>query len=1221
MKTRFLVSIKSWMTRRAALLAVVAGMVTLPLAAQTNFITLGNNLEAHPTRILAKYKNQFTPEGSSNALQAAGSRLGSRFQQLPQLAVLDDTDTAPVGNQEARRARLVNRINDLKRTGLFEYVEPDYLVQAELVPTDQAFTNGTLWGLRNEGQSGGLAGADIAAPAAWDLTTGSTNVIVAVIDTGIRYTHRDLTNQMWRNPGESGSGKENNGLDDDGDGYVDNVFGINAITGSGNPFDDNNHGTHCAGTIGAAANDGNPHVGVAWRVRLMACKFLSAGGSGSSSDAIKCIDFAVSKGAKILNNSWGGGGYSQALYDSINNARNKGVLFVAAAGNNAGNNDQGPHYPSNYDLDNVISVAALTRNDQLANFSNYGRNSVDLGAPGQTIYSSVATSDTAYQNLNGTSMATPHVAGVAALIMSLYPAADLSELRERILLGTVPIPALAGRCTTGGRLNAFNSLTVSGSGILQVNVNPPSGSAILASSSQPVYVTVTDLFGVPNASVSGSVSNGATLTFRNDGVAPDAVASNGVYSALFAVPAATNPVTITISANAPGKVGSTNVITYNVVPPPPNDFFTNATKVPSGGGLYLANNRFATTEFGEPQHAGVSAAVGSLWWAWTPLNNTNVFVDTTGSGGDTVLAVYTGNSVSGLTTVIATNDIGLKKQAYVSFNATGGTAYRIAVSSANTNALGSLQLRVTPGGQLDTTPPQLVVNSPLSGTTVATNRIFLSGTAVDPVPNVTGVSEVLVSVNGAIANSANGTTNWTAPALLAAGLNTIAVTALDAAGNASTPTTIQVTLFPSNPPNDIFANAIALTGTSGSNIVSTVNATKEFGEPNHAGNSGGKSAWWTYTPTEDGVLTLGTTNSNFDTLLAVYTGNQVNGLTPIASNDDAYDGVSGGYSGLRAAVRANQVYRIAVDGYGGVSGTNTVLHYRFAPATIYHLTINTTGAGTTTPTSLDVASGDSVSVTALANPGSTFSFWDGAVVSVQNPVSVPVHGDSTLTAQFAPVSFTDGFESGNLTGLNWTGAGHQPWFVQNTNVAAGTFAARSGVITNSQSSSLVLAGNFHAGLGSFDLHISSEPTWDTLTFRVDGVIQQTWSGTNGWTTYAFPLAAGPHLLEWRYAKDPNNTVGADAAFLDNVNLPIVVAPNAAAPAWLTPIRLTEGGLLIQMAGQTNQLYLLQASTNLINWQTIATNVAAGGFIQVVDPASQTMPLRFYRAVVPVPLAP
>ncbi|MCC6821881.1 MAG: S8 family serine peptidase, partial [Verrucomicrobia subdivision 3 bacterium] len=630
---------------RFLLLLATFGLGAGPLSAQTSFVTLGN-AKAHPTQILAKYKEQVILEQSGNVLQQAGSRVQHRYQMLPQLVLLDPTGPATGDDEAALRTRLIQRINDLKRTGLFEYVEPDYLVEANALPTDQAFVDGSLWGLRNTGQDGGVAGADIAATTAWDLTTGSTNVIVAVIDTGIRYTHRDLTNQMWRNPGESGGGKETNGKDDDADGFIDNVYGINAITGSGNPMDDNDHGTHCAGTIGAAANNGNPHVGVTWRVRLMGCKFLSASGSGANSAAIKCIDFAVAKGAKILSNSWGGGGNSQALYDAINNARTKGVLFIAAAGNNASDNDAGPFYPANYPLDNIVSVAALTRNDLLADFSNYGRTTVDLGAPGDTIYSSTAASDTSYDYFSGTSMAAPHVSGVAALILSRYPAADLAELRDRLLLGTVPIPALNGVCTTGGRLNAYNSLTVSGSGIVQVSVNPPSGATLLRSSSQPIYVTVTDLFGVTDATVTASISGSTNLTFRNDGVTPDAVASNGVYSALFAVPAATNPVTLTVTVSAPGKVGATNVVTYAVLPPPPNDYFTNATKVPSGGGLYLENNRFATMEtaLGEPPPAGVSSAAGSLWWAWTPVSSTNVFVDTTGSSIDTVLAVYTNNT-------------------------------------------------------------------------------------------------------------------------------------------------------------------------------------------------------------------------------------------------------------------------------------------------------------------------------------------------------------------------------------------------------------------------------------------------------------------------------------------------------------------------------------------------------------------------------------------------
>lgn len=1184
--------------------------------AQTDYVLIGN-VKAHPTRILAKYRDQVVPLASANRLQQVGSRLQHRYHQLPQLAVLEDTQTQFAAGEAARRERLIQRINDLKQTGLFEYVEPDYYVSMDLTPTDQAFVDGTLWGLRNTGQSGGQAGADISATSAWDLTTGSTNVIVAVIDTGIRYTHRDLTNQMWRNPGESGGGKENNGIDDDNNGYVDDVFGINAIDDSGDPFDDNDHGTHCAGTIGAAANDGNPHVGVAWRVRLMGCKFLGGSGGGSTSDAIKCVDYAVSMGAKILNNSWGGGGYSQALYDSINNARTAGVIFLAAAGNSGTDNDQRPFYPCNYNLDNVISVAALTRNNVLADFSNFGETTVDLAAPGESIYSTTANSDTSYAIFDGTSMATPHVSGVAALIKALYPAADLAELRDRILLGTVQAPGLVGMCTTGGRLDAYNSLTISGSGIVQVSVNPASGDTLLASSTQPIFVSVSDLFPVINATVTGTISGGGSLTFLNNGVAPDAVASNGVYSANLAVPASTNPVTITITVSAPGKVGGTNVVTYSVVPPPPNDNFTNASKIASAGGLFLSNNRFATMETGEPLPAGVTNAAGSLWWAWTPNTSTNVFIDTTGSSIDTVLAVYTGSTLASLVPVASTNDVGLRKQGYVSFSATGGTAYRITVASASTNSMGSVQLRVTPGGQPDATAPQVLVSSPLSGVTVTTNLISISGAAADPAPNVTGVSEVLVGVNGAISYSASGTTNWSAPALLAPGINNIIVSAVDAAGNVSSPVNLQVNYFVNNPINDIFVNAIALSANSGVSSVNTTNATKEAGEPNHAGNFGGKSAWWTFQPAVDGVLTLGTTNSGFDTLLAVYAGSQVSALTPLASNDDAFDGAPGGFSSLNIAVRANQLYRIAVDGYGGAAG-NVLLNYGFAPATVYHLTVNPSAGGVADPGSQDVPAGGSVTLTATANPGYQFVQWSGDLVSLANPLVVTITGNRTVTANFQPIAFTDGFETGGFAALGWTTGGNAPWLVESTNVAAGSFAARSGSIGDGQTSSLILNRSFRAGVGSFSVNVSSEPVWDVLTFILDGVTQQQWSGDVGWTSYAFPVSAGVHSMEWRYAKDPNNSVGMDAAFIDNVNLPLVLAANASTPAHLTAVRQAGGSVFINLTGQTNQLYWLQASTNLQNWVTISTNVLTSGYANVSDPASATSAARFYRAVSPAP---
>src|SRR5438876_5559063 len=433
----------------------------------------------------------------------------------------------------------------------------------------------------------------------------------------------------------------------------------------------------------------------------MGCKYLSAQGSGTTSDAIVCIDYAVSEGAKILNNSWGGGPFEQSLFDAIDRARGKGVLFVAAAGNAANDNDVVPFYPASYQLDNIIAVAALDRNDRLADFSNYGQTTVHLGAPGVDIFSCSAASDNSYTVFDGTSQATPHVSGVAALILSQYPGADLDELRARLLAGTVPIPSLDIKTITGGRLNAYNSLTATGIGNLLVSVNPPSGSTLLASSAQPVFVRIKDFFGVTNATVTGTVVGGGNLTFANDGQAPDALAGDPVYSAILQVTNSTGPLTMTLVSSAPGKLASTNTITYTVVAPPPNDNFANAAKLPGAGALVLSNNKFATIESVEPFHAGVATVAASLWWTLSPLTTTNVLVDASGSAIDAVIAVYTGADLADLQQIAgAVGSVARKKPAFLNFKAQAGVGYFIAVASADTNSLGSIRLRVAPGGQL-----------------------------------------------------------------------------------------------------------------------------------------------------------------------------------------------------------------------------------------------------------------------------------------------------------------------------------------------------------------------------------------------------------------------------------------------------------------------------------------------------------------------------------------
>ena len=332
-------------------------------------------------------------------------------------------------------------------------VEPNYKVRALGVPNDTYFSH--LWAMRNTGQNSGTPNADIDAVSAWDITTGSDSVVVAVIDTGIDYRHPDIAANIWTNPDETAG----NGRDDDHNGYIDDVHGFNFITGEhdGNVIDKNGHGTHCSGTIAGRGNNGLGVTGVNWRCKLMACRFLDENGSGSIADAIEAIYYAVDNGADILSNSWGGGGYSDAMEAAIIYAKNNGVLFVAAAGNDYADCDSSPHYPSGYDVSNVISVAATDCNDELAWFSNYGRNSVHVGAPGVYILSTVLNNGYAYYS--GTSMATPHVSGVAALLLASNPSMSVSELKYRLTMTGDAIDSLTGKTISGRRLNAYNALT------------------------------------------------------------------------------------------------------------------------------------------------------------------------------------------------------------------------------------------------------------------------------------------------------------------------------------------------------------------------------------------------------------------------------------------------------------------------------------------------------------------------------------------------------------------------------------------------------------------------------------------------------------------------------------------------------------------------------------------------------------------------------------------
>src|SRR2546430_5941224 len=402
-----------------------------------------------PDTILVRFKASALPADQALVHALVGAHAYKSFRIVEGLQAV----RIPPG------MRVKDAIEFYRRRPDVLYAEPNWIVDAQVVPSDPSFSS--LWGLNNTGQNGGIPDADNDAPQAWDVTTGSSDVVVAVIGTRIAHTHPDLSANMFRNELDCNS----NGIDDDGNGVVDDCFGIDTANNDSNPMDDANpgHGSHVAGTIGAVGNNAVGVVGVNWTVRLMACKFLSATGSGSTADAIDCLEYVKlmkDRGVNIVatSNSWGGGGFSQALFDAIEAHLHRGILFIAAAGNaNPGsNNDTKPFYPAAYYLPNVISVAATTRTDALASFSNFGSRTVHLGAPGQEILST--TPGNTYSSLSGTSMATPHVTGVAALLKAQDPARDWRAIKNLILAGGDTVPSL-GETVTHKRLNAYGALT------------------------------------------------------------------------------------------------------------------------------------------------------------------------------------------------------------------------------------------------------------------------------------------------------------------------------------------------------------------------------------------------------------------------------------------------------------------------------------------------------------------------------------------------------------------------------------------------------------------------------------------------------------------------------------------------------------------------------------------------------------------------------------------
>jgi len=604
----------------------------------------------------------------------------------------------------------------LTSTGRYEFVEPDYVRHVFTTPNDPDFSQ--QYALSNNGSAGGIAGDDIHATAAWNVATGAPNVIVAIVDSGILTTHVDLAANLWVNSSP--------GLKYSGD--TDSIYGLNAVVGSGLPTDDLGHGTHVSGIVGAVGNNGVGVCGVAWKVQLMALKFISSQGEGSVSAEITCIDYAITKGAAVINASYGDTAFSVSEYQAILAAGQHGIVFVAAAGNSTQDNDVSPEYPADLPLDNIIAVGASDSRDTPASFSNHGSGSVELYAPGVDVLSTYNTSSTAYALLSGTSMATPFVTGTVALLRAQYPTDTYRETINRILNGVDPTPTLTGLCLTGGRLDLATALTPATSNkappnatfatrtllrgfdpyVRGNNADSPAATeagtpAILgnigghslwyqwtAPESGTIQIGTQDsgfnaLLGVYAGSVLGSLTQVA---------ASGTAAPLGYAQVTFHAQAGA-----TYEINIQGASGASGQLILSINTTPDSDAFATPL-VLSGASVSLTDaNVNASLQAGEPKILG-NPGGHSLWYSWTSPRSGTVQVSAYSYNFLPEAAVYTGSSLSSLNLVSSSAgsaDVGTTtaiSEALCTFNATAGVTYLICVDGETSADTGEFVLTI-----------------------------------------------------------------------------------------------------------------------------------------------------------------------------------------------------------------------------------------------------------------------------------------------------------------------------------------------------------------------------------------------------------------------------------------------------------------------------------------------------------------------------------------------
>ena len=440
------------MRKKIFLSVLVVGLALMPVLAQNQDPL---EFEHVPDQLLVK----FQPDTDPSIIAAINGQIGS----FTSLDFRLDPDLRLVQLREGSDLR--EGLNYYKLQPEVRFAEPNFIYHTQLTPNDAQF--GSLWGMNNTGQSGGLVGFDIDAAAAWDSHTSSPGIIIGSIDTGVDVNHEDLSANIWVNPGEI----PGNFVDDDANGFIDDVNGWDFVNNDSFPFDDHDHGSHTMGTAAGQGNNGIGVAGVTWTASIMSIKVCNQFGSCPSSAILGGVDYATDNNARVTSNSYGGGGFSQAMKDAIDRADAAGILFSAAAGNNGRDIEFSNFFPAGYDSPNIISVAAMNRFGGKSGFSNWGATRVDLGAPGSSILST--TRNNRYSTFNGTSMACPHVTGAVAYLMGFNPNLGHLEYKQIIMDSAEPSGAMAGRSVTGGTLNIKTALDLTPPLIIPPENVPP----------------------------------------------------------------------------------------------------------------------------------------------------------------------------------------------------------------------------------------------------------------------------------------------------------------------------------------------------------------------------------------------------------------------------------------------------------------------------------------------------------------------------------------------------------------------------------------------------------------------------------------------------------------------------------------------------------------------------------------------------------------------------